>query len=95
MKNDDSRVNGFSGCSPAWSIVASTSRSSPADRGSMVAVGAPASVPATSVTGRVTRGSRSLRSALSAASRFIPPIATPPTVTPRGTSVAETSRSTT
>ena len=56
-KKDASRVNGLSGCSPASSIVASTSRSSPAERGSMAVVAAPGPLPATSVTGRVTRGS--------------------------------------
>ena len=87
------RVTGFSGCSPAWAIVASTSRSSPAARGSSVVVAAPGPVPATRVIGRATRGPSSVRSASEAAARFIPPISTPATVTPRGTLVAETSRS--
>ena len=83
------RVHGLRGCSPARSMVASMSTPRPTAAGSRSAVASPAR----RVTGRVDRAASSDASNDRASGWSIPPISTPATVTPRGTSVEENNRS--
>ncbi len=90
-KSEVMRSHGDHGCPPARSTVAAQSTPSPASAGSNDA----STSPARSSTARCTSGPRSRRRRSCASSRSSPPMSTPATVTPRGTSPNSVSRSTT
>ena len=81
VKNDRTRVIGFSGCEPARSIVPGQSTVRPAVFGSISLVTSPTAT----ATGSVVRGSTAERTRCSASAWLSPPICCPATVTPRGT----------
>ncbi|OLT21262.1 hypothetical protein BJF78_34515 [Pseudonocardia sp. CNS-139] len=89
VKNDVMRVSGSSGCSPAWARVPAQSTDSPDATGSISLVASPTDTG----TGRVVRGSISVRSRCSASASGRPPTSTPATTTPRGTLPEVSSRS--